>query len=159
MENISSSLEEGEELTEREIFFQRERTRNRVFSELVSFFALQVEDFGVTKKVLAERLGKDPAQLTRWLSYPSNFTLDTLSDLLLAMGSELDCRAVRFADRAPVNFAHDWAVDYGHVPSPELHISNEPKTNVPKVTVKTGVSVATGTSKSANKSVYELGVR
>src|SRR5208282_3088978 len=48
-------------------------------------FRPPVTQGNVTKKELAIRLGKDPAQITRWLSAPSNFELDTLSDILLAM--------------------------------------------------------------------------
>jgi hypothetical protein len=55
---------------------------------------------------LAELLAKDPSQITRWLSAPSNFELDTLSDILLALGAEMDHRIVRFGDRIKPNYAH-----------------------------------------------------
>lgn len=42
----------------------------------------------LTKAKLARRLGKKPEQITRWLASPSNWTLDTLSDLLVGMGVE-----------------------------------------------------------------------
>lgn len=91
----------------RDLYYYRRRLKNRTFARLATFFAEQAEETGLTKKDLAERLGKDPAQITRWLAGPSNLTLDTLSDLLLAMEAEADPpRMVRFADRAKPNYAH-----------------------------------------------------
>src|SRR3978361_132643 len=90
----------------RDVAYFRQRQKNRVFTVLVSFFAQEAERSGMTKKELAELLEKDPAQITRWLSAPSNFELDTLSDLLLVLGAEMDHRIVRFDDRMKPNYAH-----------------------------------------------------
>lgn len=90
--------------------YYRQRQKNHVFTELVQFFADEAERRQITKKELADALGKDPAQITRWLSAPSNFELDTLSDILLVLGAEMDHRIVRFSDRAKANDAHPLAV-------------------------------------------------
>jgi hypothetical protein len=90
----------------RDVACYRQRQKNRVFTELVSFFAEEAERSGMTKKDLADLLEKDPAQITRWLSAPSNFELDTLSDILLALDAEMDHRIVRFSDRTKPNYAH-----------------------------------------------------
>ena len=73
-----------------DIVYYRERNRNKVYAAVVSLFSKLVETERLTKREIAFRLGKEPAQITRWLSGPSNWTLDTVSDLLLAMGRELD---------------------------------------------------------------------
>lgn len=89
----------------REIFYFRQRFKNRVFNRLAEFFAQEAAERGVTKKTIAERLGKDPAQITRWLSGPGNLTMDTLSDLLFAMGAEPEPpQIVRFAERPAPNY-------------------------------------------------------
>ncbi len=64
------------------------------------FFAEEAERRGLTKRELAAALDKDPAQITRWLAAPSNFELDTLSDILLALGAEMQHRIVRIEDRS-----------------------------------------------------------
>jgi transcriptional regulator with XRE-family HTH domain len=89
-------------LKRRDIAYYRQRQKNRVFTALTAFFAEEAERGRITKKELARKLGKDPAQITRWLSAPSNFELDTLSDILLAMGAEMDHEIIRFGDRGEV---------------------------------------------------------
>jgi transcriptional regulator with XRE-family HTH domain len=95
------------EVKPRDVFYYRRRLKNRIFARLASYFAEEAERTGITKKDLADRLNKDPSQITRWLSGPSNLTLDTLSDLLLAMDAEADPpRFVRFSDRPKANYLH-----------------------------------------------------
>ncbi|MCL4679186.1 MAG: hypothetical protein KJ017_11415 [Alphaproteobacteria bacterium] len=63
----------------------RERQRNKLFDVIVGCF-LKKEKLGkLTRAELARRLGKRPEQITRWLSTPGNWTLDTISDLTLAI--------------------------------------------------------------------------
>src|SRR5579859_1071833 len=87
----------------RDVSYYRQRQKNRVFTELVQFFAQEAERRGITKKDLAAALGKDPAQITRLLSAPANLELDTLSDFLLALDAEMDHKIVRFKDRPKPN--------------------------------------------------------
>lgn len=90
----------------REIYYYRQRLKNRVFSKLAAFFAEEAEKSGVSKKDIAILLNKDQAQITRWLSNPSNLTLETISDILLALNAELEPHIVKFSDRVPRNFTH-----------------------------------------------------
>lgn len=73
----------------KDVYFFRQRHKNKVFQTVVAYFAQQAEREGLTKKELAARLQKDPSQITRWFSGPGNWTLDTISDLLLAMNAEM----------------------------------------------------------------------
>ncbi len=86
----------------REMYYFRQRFKNRSFNRLAAFFAQEAEQRGITKRVIADRLGKDPAQITRWLTNgPGNLTMDTLSDLLFAMEAEAEPPVIiRLADRA-----------------------------------------------------------
>jgi hypothetical protein len=68
----------------------RTRTRMRMFT----LVRKELIKSGITKAILAERLGKGPDQINHWLATPQNWTLDTLSDFLFAIsGAEL-CDAV-----------------------------------------------------------------
>jgi hypothetical protein len=103
MENTSNH---SKALSMREIAYYRRRQQNRLFTEIASFFAAEAEKGHITRKQIAEKLSKDPAQITRWLSAPSNMTLDAISDILLTMGAEMDHNICRFADRAEPNYTH-----------------------------------------------------
>lgn len=100
----------------REIHYYRQRLKNRVFSKLSAFFVEQAEARGITKKDLAVILGKDQAQITRWLSSPANLTLETISDLLLALDAELDPVISRFEEKPKRNYSHPV---YVHISSEE----------------------------------------
>jgi len=100
---------------------------------LVELFAQEAASRGVTKKQLAEALSKDPSQITRWLSAPSNFELDTLSDLLLALDAEMDCRIVRFSDRLKPNYAHPLIAT--HMGKQTVHQSGTTITETQKQTI------------------------
>src|SRR6266850_3301256 len=75
-----------------ELIYFRERNRSKAYGAVISLFSKLVETEQLTKREIAFRLEKEPAQITRWLSGPSNWTLDTVSDLLRAMGCEPEHR-------------------------------------------------------------------
>jgi hypothetical protein len=108
MENTSKH---NNALSMRDIAYYRRRQQNRVFAEIVSFFAAEAEKGHITRKQIAEKLSKDPAQITRWLSAPSNMTIDAISDILLAMDAEMDHGICRFADRAEPNYTHPLMIE------------------------------------------------
>jgi len=91
----------------RDIAYYEQRFRNRVFAKLISFVTEEARKQGLTKKDIAQRIRKDPASVTRLLSNPSNLTLDTISDLLLAFDAEAEPpEIVLFKDRRPPNYVH-----------------------------------------------------
>jgi transcriptional regulator with XRE-family HTH domain len=91
----------------RDIAYYRQRYRNRVFSKLVTFISEQAQRERLTKKDIAERLNKDPGQISRLLNQPGNLTLDTISDLLLAFDAEADPPEIfLFNDRRAANYMH-----------------------------------------------------
>jgi hypothetical protein len=93
-------------VTDRDIFYYRQRTKNRLFEALTAFFAEEVERRKISKKDIAECLRRDPASITRWLTTPSNLTLDTISDLLLSLGAEMDYTVAKFNERSIPNEMH-----------------------------------------------------
>jgi hypothetical protein len=107
MENTSKRA-----LKRRDRAYYQQRQRNRVFAAIVGLFAEEAEKGRITKKSLADMLGKDPSQITRWLSVPSNLELDTISDILLAMDAEMDYRVVRLAERPRADYVHPLIAPY-----------------------------------------------
>ena len=98
------------EVSRRDFAYYRRRQQNRVFAAIAAIFAEEAAKGNISKKLAIS--GRDPAQITRWLSEPRNFELDTLSDILLAMGAEMDHPVVRFKDRPKANFAHPTLAPY-----------------------------------------------
>ena len=70
----------------------RSRNRHRLYSLVIDNFRRS----DLTQADLARRLGKGPDVVCRWLASPSNWRLDTVSDLLFAIsGAEADY-SIRF---------------------------------------------------------------
>lgn len=63
----------------------RERFRDRLYDLVLDEFFKQEAETGLTRAEVARRIGRRPEQITRWFGAPGNWTLETVSDLLLAI--------------------------------------------------------------------------
>lgn len=66
------------------------RLNGLVHQLLLELYGRLEHQYDFTKRTLARRIGRRPEQLTRWLSYPTNLTLETMSNILVGLGYELD---------------------------------------------------------------------
>lgn len=83
-------------LSPKALGYFRARLKNRLHElVLIEFMKLEKEK-GFTKADMARRIHKRPELVTRLLGAPGNWTLDTVSDLLLAMGYELTAQVKKF---------------------------------------------------------------
>ena len=117
----TSSTSNSNVLTVGDKAYYAERLRMRLYEAVLTAFEDEARAGRVTKAGLARRLKKDPAQITRWLSGPSNWRIDTISDLLLALDAELDPSVAFFRDRAMPNFQHPLLSDTSETPKATSH--------------------------------------
>ena len=69
-----------------------ERNRARLYDVVIAALAAEGKAGRLSRDDLAQRLGKTRQEIDDTLSGPSDWTLDTVSDLLWAVGAELDVR-------------------------------------------------------------------
>lgn len=82
-----SELASGEPIPAHKLAYFRARTRNRLYNFIVRKF-LEKEQGGLSKADLARRIGKKPEVISRLIGAPGNWTIDTVSDLLLGIAAE-----------------------------------------------------------------------
>lgn len=88
---------------EKRAYFQT-RLRNRLFDFILRKF-LEQEKNGLSKAKLARRIGKTPDVVSRLLGAPGNWTIDTVSDLLLGIcAEELEAKSTPLLNRQPSNY-------------------------------------------------------
>ena len=96
----------GQPIPEAKRAYFQARLRNRLFNFILGKFSEEQKN-GLTKAILARRIGKKPDVVNRWLGSPSNLTLDTLSDLLLGISTEEFTPASEtLLNRKPRNYSH-----------------------------------------------------
>lgn len=125
------------------VYFQT-RLRNRLFDFILGKF-LDEQKKGLTKAILARRIGKTPDVINRWLGAPSNLTVDTMSDLLLGISAEeLELSSFDPNELLTPNYMHsDWIAQ----PYQESTAVNSvfegiiPKTKTEATTVKRGQTI------------------
>ena len=83
---VSNSLISGimDELT------PAEKMQTEVKMRLAAKFDDLVKQRGWSKGEFAERMGKHPSEITKWLSGTHNFTTDTLAEIAVTLGVTVD---------------------------------------------------------------------
>jgi len=76
---------------------------NHSILEQLQCRAREMGAVGETQKLIAERLGRDPASINRWLRGRSNMTIRTMHDLARAMSCRLKVELQRLESLQPNN--------------------------------------------------------
>jgi len=63
------------------------KTKNRML--IASKIANAMKRQGVTQKALAQKMGKQESEISEWLSGDRNFTIDTMTEICLALSINL----------------------------------------------------------------------
>ena len=66
-----------------------ERAEARLSFQISNRLDALMQDKGLSKKQLAEAIGKRPSEITRWLSGEHNFTISTLAKLSSFFGQPI----------------------------------------------------------------------
>ncbi len=75
----------------------RSRNRNRIYDLVLGEFVRS----GISQADLAQRMGRTPEVVCRWLGTPGNWTVDTISDLLFAIGGGEAAYSMQYPLRQP----------------------------------------------------------
>ena len=95
----------GDKIPVGTLSYFRERFRDRLYDLVMEEFLKQDAETGLTRAEVARRIGRRPEQITRWFGAPGNWTLETVSDLLLAIAkSEPDVNLLPLEGRPIRNY-------------------------------------------------------
>jgi hypothetical protein len=86
-QSFLTEILEGERIPVGKLEYFRARLQSRLHQLVLAEF-LRQEDRGLHQAELARRIGRKPEVVNRLLGAPGNWTLNTVSDLLLGMGVE-----------------------------------------------------------------------
>lgn len=99
-----SEIVERKPIPSHKLAYFQSRLRHNLYDFIISKFEEMEAAEGLTKAELARRTGCKPELITRRLGAPGNWTLDTISDLLIGIsGEELDPQSKPLIGRAKRN--------------------------------------------------------
>lgn len=85
---VKSEIEGDEPLSDYAIAYLNERVRNAFYDYVLRRFEDEAKRRNLTKAQLARRLGLGPDRMSKILGAPGNWTLDTISELLIGICRE-----------------------------------------------------------------------
>lgn len=107
----TSSNEDALQPTEAEKAYARAMFRRQVHDQILAAFMDFAEGNRCSRSTLADNLGLNRSQVTRWLARPSNLRVDTISDLLLTMRYKPKLFAEKLdVHQTPANYVHSNSV-------------------------------------------------
>lgn len=84
-----------------------QRFKNYIYEEVIKAVEQSAEECGMTRATIAKNLGYSKPHISRLLSGPSNWTLDTISNLLFAIDAEMIGKVRFFKDCPKQNHFHE----------------------------------------------------
>jgi hypothetical protein len=104
MPSFLTEVRDGKPISVGKKEYFRARLKSRLHQLVVNEF-IRHEDLGLTQAEFARRIGKRIEVINRLLGAPGNWTLNTVSDLLLGMGGEPEL-AVHYFEQPEVSVSH-----------------------------------------------------
>jgi len=88
--SILSEIRSDKPISARTKAYYRRRLQNLIHRVILKAFRDEAKKTGLTQKELAKRIESRPEQVNRWLGAPNNLTVNTIADMLLGIGVDLD---------------------------------------------------------------------
>jgi hypothetical protein len=101
-QSFLTEILEGKPIPAGKLAYFRARLRYALHDLVLREFVRQEDAGKINKAQLARRIGRKPEQVSRWLGAPGNWTIDTVSDLLIGMAVEPGVRIVHFDQITPI---------------------------------------------------------
>lgn len=118
-----------EPLSDYTLGYLNQRVRNSFYDYVLRRFHDAAEHEDLTKAKLARRLGVTPSRVTRLLGSPSNWTLDTVSELLVGIcREELQPISEPYLGRATRNQRPEDFLQLGEVAFNEAMVGSQERT-------------------------------
>jgi len=124
-----SEITNGENPSAGTLAYFETRTMHDWYDFVISKFLEEERAGRLTRAQLARRIKKSPAVMSRLLAAPSNWTLATLSNLLIGIAAEESVPNSRSAMRPPQNAYPDWAKMIEGPPPPPPSGLGPPRTD------------------------------
>lgn len=130
--SLSEQITGESEIDQWTLSYFRGRLSNRIHAMVLTEFLRQEKTGKITRALLAKRIGRKPEQITRWFSSSGNWTLDTLSDLLLGLAMEpsISVQSVTVESNHHIKYQGDpklgyfWVMDNDYRKSIPIKTSN-----------------------------------
>jgi hypothetical protein len=106
-----SEIADGSPIPAGKLAYFEARLRNELYNFVIGKFVEKEARGELTRAKLARRIGYDPGQLSRVLGAPGNWTLNTISNLLLGIAAEeLKPQSESVLNRTSRHLVPDWAI-------------------------------------------------
>lgn len=118
MSSDLQEIKEAERLSIGMLAYFRARLRNRIYDLVMREFLVRETSARLTKADVARRMRSTPDRVSKLFRSPGNWTLKTVSDLLIAMGAEPEIGISLVGGQPPRNISlPDWA----YIEEPQFH--------------------------------------
>jgi hypothetical protein len=100
-----SEIASGDPVPQEKLAYFQERTRNRLHGYILKKFLEKERNGSLSRADLARRIGRKPEVISRLLGAPGNWTIGTISDLLIGIaGEELEPDSTSLLNRPSRNY-------------------------------------------------------
>lgn len=99
-------IQNGEPIPRHKLAYLHARASSKWYDYIVTKFQTAAREKNLTQAQLARRIGKPPEVVNRLLGSPGNWTLETISSLLVGIcGEELEPQSLPLLGRTPRNIS------------------------------------------------------